>query len=94
VTPDRLFHKAVAVASCFVEHRRGAPSLWGRIKILESFRQHNPAKAHEAMRRHLQSFQQGYKVLFEALMAEKKTALRVVRNASQKSIKYNAVHLL
>ncbi len=34
-------------------------------KVLEAIRQHNPTKAREAMRNHLQSFQRGYKVLFE-----------------------------
>jgi GntR family transcriptional regulator, transcriptional repressor for pyruvate dehydrogenase complex len=34
-------------------------------KVLEALRQHSPAKAREAMRHHLQSFQRGYKVLFE-----------------------------
>lgn len=34
-------------------------------KLLEALRQHNPSKAREAMRNHLQSFQRGYKVLFE-----------------------------
>jgi GntR family transcriptional repressor for pyruvate dehydrogenase complex len=34
-------------------------------KVLEAFRQHNPAKAREAMRSHLLSFQRGYSVLFE-----------------------------
>lgn len=33
------------------------------IKLLEALRQHNPGKAREAMRSHLQSFQRGYKVL-------------------------------
>jgi hypothetical protein len=42
----------------------------------------------------MQSFQRGYKVLFEALMGEKKTAsTRVVRKAPQKRIMYNIVHL-
>jgi len=35
------------------------------IKILEAFRHRSPAKAREAMLSHLQSFQRGYKVLFE-----------------------------
>lgn len=48
-------------------------ALRGHIKILESFRQRNPVKARDAMRHHLQSFQRGYNVLFETLMAEKKT---------------------
>ena len=34
-------------------------------KILEALRQHNPAKAREAMRLHLQSFQHAYNVLSE-----------------------------
>ncbi len=34
-------------------------------KVLEAIRSHNPTKAREAMRNHLQSFQRGYKVLFE-----------------------------
>ncbi len=34
-------------------------------KILDAIRQRSPAKAREAMRHHLQSFQRGYKVLFE-----------------------------
>jgi GntR family transcriptional repressor for pyruvate dehydrogenase complex len=33
-------------------------------KILETLRAHNPNKAREAMRNHLQSFQRGYKVIF------------------------------
>jgi GntR family transcriptional regulator, transcriptional repressor for pyruvate dehydrogenase complex len=41
-------------------------ALRGHLKILESFRQRNPAKAREAMRHHLQTFQRGYNVLFEA----------------------------
>jgi GntR family transcriptional repressor for pyruvate dehydrogenase complex len=40
-------------------------ALRGLTKILRTFRQHNPAKAREAMRSHLQSFQRGYNVLFE-----------------------------
>ncbi len=40
-------------------------ALRGHIKILEAVRQHNPTKAREALRNHLQSFQRGYKVLFE-----------------------------
>jgi GntR family transcriptional repressor for pyruvate dehydrogenase complex len=36
-------------------------------KILEALRQHNPVKAQNEMRHHLQSFQRGYKVLFEEL---------------------------
>jgi GntR family transcriptional regulator, transcriptional repressor for pyruvate dehydrogenase complex len=35
------------------------------VKVLEAFRHRNPAKAREAMRSHLQSFQRGYKVLFD-----------------------------
>jgi GntR family transcriptional repressor for pyruvate dehydrogenase complex len=34
-------------------------------KVLEAMRHHNPVKARDAMRSHLQSFQRGYKVLFE-----------------------------
>jgi GntR family transcriptional repressor for pyruvate dehydrogenase complex len=34
-------------------------------KVLEALRQRNPAKAREAMRHHLQSFQRGYKVIFQ-----------------------------
>ncbi len=34
-------------------------------KVLEAIRHHSPTKAREAMRNHLQSFQRGYKVLFE-----------------------------
>jgi GntR family transcriptional repressor for pyruvate dehydrogenase complex len=34
-------------------------------KVLEAVRHRNPTKAREAMRNHLQSFQRGYKVLFE-----------------------------
>jgi GntR family transcriptional repressor for pyruvate dehydrogenase complex len=41
-------------------------ALRGHTKILESFRQRNPVKARDAMRHHLQSFQRGYNVLFEA----------------------------
>jgi GntR family transcriptional repressor for pyruvate dehydrogenase complex len=44
-------------------------ALRGHIKILEAIRQHSPAKAREAMRNHLQSFQRGYKVLFEQQLA-------------------------
>lgn len=33
------------------------------LKVLEALRQRNPAKARDAMRQHLQSFQRGYKVL-------------------------------
>ncbi len=40
-------------------------ALRGHIKILEAVRQHSPTKAREALRNHLQSFQRGYKVLFE-----------------------------
>jgi GntR family transcriptional regulator, transcriptional repressor for pyruvate dehydrogenase complex len=40
-------------------------ALHQHIKVLEAFRHRNPAKAREAMRSHLQSFQRGYKVLFE-----------------------------
>jgi GntR family transcriptional repressor for pyruvate dehydrogenase complex len=40
-------------------------ALRGHIKILETLRQHNAAKAREAMHNHLQSFQRGYNVLFE-----------------------------
>ncbi len=40
-------------------------ALRGHIKILEAVRQHNPTKAREALRIHLQSFQRGYKVIFE-----------------------------
>jgi GntR family transcriptional repressor for pyruvate dehydrogenase complex len=40
-------------------------ALRGHIKILEAVRQHSPAKAREALRNHLESFQRGYKVLFE-----------------------------
>ena len=35
------------------------------VKILDALRQHSPVKARDAMRSHLQSFQRGYKVLFE-----------------------------
>jgi GntR family transcriptional repressor for pyruvate dehydrogenase complex len=35
------------------------------VKILEAFRRRNSAKAREAMRNHLQSFQRGYNVIFE-----------------------------
>jgi DNA-binding FadR family transcriptional regulator len=44
-------------------------ALRGLVKILATFRQRNPVKAREAMRSHLQSFERGYKVLFEALTA-------------------------
>jgi GntR family transcriptional regulator, transcriptional repressor for pyruvate dehydrogenase complex len=37
----------------------------GHIKVLEALRQRNPAKAREAMRKHLRSFQRGYNVIFE-----------------------------
>jgi GntR family transcriptional regulator, transcriptional repressor for pyruvate dehydrogenase complex len=40
-------------------------ALRGHIKILEAVRQRNPTKARKALRNHLQSFQRGYKVLFE-----------------------------
>jgi DNA-binding FadR family transcriptional regulator len=36
-------------------------------KLLEAFRLHNPQKARDAMRHHLQSFQRGYHVIFEEL---------------------------
>jgi GntR family transcriptional repressor for pyruvate dehydrogenase complex len=36
-------------------------------KVLEAFRQKNPQKARDAMHHHLQSFQRGYRVLFEEL---------------------------
>jgi GntR family transcriptional repressor for pyruvate dehydrogenase complex len=39
-------------------------------KILEALRQHNPSKAQAEMRHHLQSFQRGYKVLFEAQLRQ------------------------
>jgi DNA-binding FadR family transcriptional regulator len=44
----------------------------GHTKILECFRLHNPVKAREAMRQHLQSFQRGYNVLFEEHPLRKK----------------------
>ena len=49
-------------------------ALRGHVRILESFRQRNSLKAREAMRHHLQSFQRGYNVLFEAssLSSQKK----------------------
>ena len=50
-------------------------ALRGLVKILETFRQHNPAKAREAMQHHLQSFQRGYKVLFEASLTAPKKAV-------------------
>jgi GntR family transcriptional repressor for pyruvate dehydrogenase complex len=40
-------------------------SLRTHIKIVEALRSHNPAKARDAMRIHLQLFQRGYNVLFE-----------------------------
>jgi DNA-binding FadR family transcriptional regulator len=40
-------------------------ALRGHVKVLEALRQRNPARAREAMRRHLQSFQRGYNVIFE-----------------------------
>lgn len=40
-------------------------ALRGHTKVLEALRQHSPARAREAMRNHLQSFQIGYNVLFE-----------------------------
>ena len=46
-------------------------ALRGLVKILETFRQHNPVKAREAMQSHLQSFQRGYKVLFETSSLKK-----------------------
>lgn len=53
-------------------------ALRGLIKILETFRQRNRMKAREAMRQHLQSFQRGYNVLFEASKAmSKETAPQV-----------------
>jgi GntR family transcriptional repressor for pyruvate dehydrogenase complex len=36
-------------------------------KVLEAFRQRSPQKAREAMHHHLQSFQRGYRVIFEEL---------------------------
>jgi GntR family transcriptional repressor for pyruvate dehydrogenase complex len=50
-------------------------ALHGLVKVLETFRQHNPAKAREAMQHHLQSFQRGYKVLFEASLTAPKKAV-------------------
>ena len=35
-------------------------------RLIEALEQHSPAKARQAMRSHLQSFQRGYKVLLEA----------------------------
>ena len=40
-------------------------ALRDHIKILATFQERNPSKAREAMRHHLQSFQRGYKVIFE-----------------------------
>jgi DNA-binding FadR family transcriptional regulator len=40
-------------------------------KVLEAIRHHNPAKAREAMRNHLQSFQRGYRVLFDQQLLER-----------------------
>jgi GntR family transcriptional regulator, transcriptional repressor for pyruvate dehydrogenase complex len=34
-------------------------------KVLDAFRRHSPAKAREAMRSHLQSFQRGYRILLQ-----------------------------
>jgi DNA-binding FadR family transcriptional regulator len=42
------------------------------VKVLEALRQHNPSKASEAMRTHLQSFQRGYKVIFQELAQQNK----------------------
>jgi GntR family transcriptional repressor for pyruvate dehydrogenase complex len=42
------------------------------VKVLEALRQHNPSKASEAMRTHLQSFQRGYKVIFQELAQQTK----------------------
>jgi len=42
-------------------------------RLLDALRQHNPLKAREAMRNHLQSFQRGYKVLFEESILQSKT---------------------
>jgi GntR family transcriptional repressor for pyruvate dehydrogenase complex len=46
-------------------------ALRGLVKILETFRQRDPVKAREAMQSHLQSFQRGYKVLFETSSLKK-----------------------
>jgi len=56
-------------------------ALRGHAKILESFRQRNPVKARDAMRHHLQSFQRGYNVLFEAgaMTPPKETAVPAVK---------------
>jgi len=43
------------------------------VKILETFRQHSPARAREAMRSHLQSFLRGYSVLFEDYLMKTKS---------------------
>lgn len=56
-------------------------ALRGHTQILESFRQHNPTKARDAMRHHLQSFQRGYTVLFEsaAMTAPKEAVAPAVK---------------
>jgi hypothetical protein len=76
-----------------VEHRTGAHSLRGLVKLLATFRQRNSVKARK--RHHLQSFQRGSKVLLEAPMGEKKkAATRVVRKASQNWIMYNIIQFM
>lgn len=47
-------------------------ALRGHVKIMEAFRQRNASKAREMMRNHLQSFQRGYKVLFEEQILQNK----------------------
>jgi DNA-binding FadR family transcriptional regulator len=42
------------------------------MKVLDAIRHRNPVRAREAMRSHLQSFQRGYKVLFEQELLNEK----------------------
>jgi GntR family transcriptional repressor for pyruvate dehydrogenase complex len=61
-------------------------ALRGLIKILETFRNRNPVKAREAMRHHLQSFQRGYKVLFDAsLKTMAKPAAQAEKTQAEKN---------
>lgn len=59
-------------------------ALRGLVKILATFRQRNPVKARAAMSHHLESFQRGYTVLFEALAAGKKSAAKAGSRGSSK----------
>jgi DNA-binding FadR family transcriptional regulator len=49
------------------------------IKIYEAIKERNPAKAREAMRNHLHSFQVGYKVLFAEKHAARRSSRKLPR---------------